>query len=90
MNEKNRNIVFVTENSKKIYRVFSVYEILNEDYYIKTDFNGNEFSDFIDIISKRSKFNFNENVASDDNILTLSTCANDNKYRVVLHAKEIK
>lgn len=89
-NEENFIIPFITENEKAEYQVFSVYRIENEDYYIKTDFNGNEFSDFIDIISKRSKFNFNENVASNDNILTLSTCANDNKYRVVLHAKEIK
>ena len=28
-------------------------------------------------------------VSKDDNILTLSTCANNNKYRVVLHAKKV-
>jgi len=33
---------------------------------------------------------FNVDVSKDDNILTLSTCANNNKYRVVLHAKKVK
>lgn len=37
----------------------------------------------------RSIKEFNTDVSKDDNILTLSTCANNNKYRVVLHAKKI-
>lgn len=43
---------------------------------------------FIKNIKERSIKNFNEEVNSEDNILTLSTCANNNKYRIVLHAKK--
>lgn len=86
-NEENTNIILYTENEKCIYKVFSVYKIKNEDYYIKTEFkNDNEFEGFIKNLKKRSIKDFNVDVSKDDNILTLSTCANNNKYRVVLHA----
>ena len=52
--------------------------------------NDNEFEDFIKTLKKRSIKDFNVDVSKDDNILTLSTCANNNKYRVVLHAKKVK
>ena len=90
-NEENTNITLYTENEKCIYKVFSVYKIENEDYYIKTEFkNDNEFEGFIKNLKKRSIKDFNVDVSKDDNILTLSTCANNNKYRVVLHAKKVK
>ena len=90
-NEENTNITLYTENEKSIYKVFSVYKIDNEDYYIKTEFkNGNEFEGFIKNLKKRRIKDFNVDVSKDDNILTLSTCANNNKYRVVLHAKKVK
>ena len=86
-NEENTNITLYTENEKCIYKVFSVYKIENEDYYIKTEFkNDNEFEGFIKNLKKRSIKDFNVDVSKDDNILTLSTCANSNKYRVVLHS----
>lgn len=86
-NEENTNITLYTENEKCMYKVFSVYKIENEDYYIKTEFkNDNEFEDFIKTLKKRSIKDFNVDVSKYDNILTLSTCANNNKYRVVLHA----
>lgn len=87
-NEENKYITFVTENEYQTYQVFSVYQIEKEDYYIQTDFQNNEFEEFIKTIKQRSKKDFNVDVTSKDNILTLSTCANNNKYRVVLHAKK--
>ena len=90
-NEENTNITLYTENEKCMYKVFSIYKIEYEDYYIKTEFkNDNEFEDFIKTLKKRSIKDFNVDVSKDDNILTLSTCANNNKYRVVLHAKKVK
>ena len=90
-NEDNKYITLVTENETQIYEVFSVYQIEEEDYYIQTNFNTEkEFSTFLETIKKRSKKDFNVDVNKEDNILTLSTCANNNKYRVVLHAKKIR
>lgn len=90
-NEKNTNITLYTENEKCIYKVFSIYKIENEDYYIKTEFkNDNEFEEFVKNLKKRSIKDFNVDISKDDNILTLSTCANNNKYRIVLHSVRVK
>ena len=69
--------------------MFSIYKIKDEDYYIKTGFEENEFLEFIDRLKNRSIKDFNVDLTTEDNILTLSTCANNNKYRIVLHAKKI-
>jgi len=89
-NNENQYITFATDNNLETYQVFSVYQIESEDYYIKTDFAEDEFENFIKEIKKRSQKNFDVEVDKNDNILTLSTCANNNSYRVVLHAKKIK
>ena len=89
-NEENRYIIFETENESQVYNVFSVYTVEAEEYYLKTNFfNETEFTDFINTIKQRSIKDFDVEVTSDDTILTLSTCADNNKYRVVLHAKKI-
>ena len=89
-NEDNKYITLITENETQVYEVFSVYQTEKEDYYIQTNFDTEkEFNTFAQTIKKRSKKDFNVDVNKEDNILTLSTCANNNKYRVVLHAKKI-
>ena len=88
-NKQNRYITFITENGTAKYEVFSVYKIENENYYITTDFNEEEFTKFAEKIKERSEYNFEVEVGENDNILTLSTCGNTSKYRIVLHAKKI-
>lgn len=89
-NEENYLISFITEKEEQKYQVFSIYKIKNEDYYINTEFkNNDEFINFTNTLKERSIKNFNIDVLEEDSILTLSTCANNNKYRVVLHAKKI-
>ena len=57
---------------------------------MKTDFDDDtEYQNFLDMIKNRSSHNFNTNVTSTDNILSLSTCYNNNEIMVV-HAKLIK
>ena len=89
-NNDNMYITLVTENECAKYQVFSVYQIENEEYYIKTYFEEDEFEDFVNEVTKRSQKNYNVNVTNDDELLTLSTCGNNTKYRVVLHAKKIQ
>ena len=90
INEENRKITFITEQEYNIYDVFSVYVIESEDYYRKTEFVDNEFKEFINVIKKRSKYDFQLDIYNSNQILTLSTCATNNKYRVVLHAVKEK
>lgn len=88
-NEENYIIDLTTEKEKLKYQVFSVYKIENEDYYIDTKFKKNEFKKFVNKLKDRSIKDFEIEVTENDSILTLSTCADNNKYRVVLHAKKI-
>jgi len=89
-NQENRKITFITENENCIYEVFSIYQIEAEDYYITTDFENGEFLKYIETVKNRSIKDFNIEVTEENNILTLSTCGNDNDYRVVLHAIKVK
>ena len=89
--EENRYITLITEQESYIYEVFSVYQIEAEDYYMTTDFKNNEeFLKFANTLKSRSKYNFDVDIKENDSILTLSTCANNNKYRVVLHSVRVK
>ena len=88
-NNDNRILKFVTENEESKYEVFSVYKVQVEDYYRNTSFTDKEFESFIKTIKNRSIKDFGVDVTKDDTILTLSTCADNNSYRIVLHAKKI-
>lgn len=89
-NEENYQLILITEKESTIYEVFSVYKVENEDYYLQTNFTSNEeFAKFINTIKLRSVKNFNVELTEKDKILTLSTCANNDNYRIVLHAKKI-
>ena len=88
-NEENLVIDFITDQEQAKYQVFSVYKIKNEDYYINTEFKKNEFLEFIKNLKNRSIKDLEIDVTENDTILTLSTCADNNKYRIVLHSKKI-
>ena len=86
---KNYIIDFITEKENQRYQVFSVYQIKTEDYYINTEFEEGKFQDFTEILKRRSKKNFGIGIYEYESILTLSTCANNYRDRIVLHAKKI-
>lgn len=87
----NTYINFSTVDRKMIWQVFSTYTIESEDYYISTEFSSDEqYSNFLKTIKNRSIYNFNVELSTEDNILTLSTCTNIGEGRTVVHAKLIK
>lgn len=84
-------ITLSTPKSIMTFKIFSVYTIPKEGYYIKTYFSSNEyFKEFLETIMKRSIYNFNTDVNTNDKILTLSTCKDNFGKRVVVHAKLLK
>lgn len=84
-------ITLSTPNSIMTFKIFSVYTIPKEGYYIKTYFSSNKyFKEFLETIMKRSIYNFNTDVSTNDKILTLSTCKDNFGKRVVVHAKLLK
>lgn len=91
-NKENHYIKISTPNSNTVWEIFSLYTIVPEVYYLKTYFKTNEeHQTFLDTIKNRSIYKFNDNtLTTDDKILTLSTCTDDGKKRIVIHAKMIK
>ena len=89
-NEENHIVTLILDGEEKKYQVFSTYSIPVEDYYIQTEFkNNSEFKKFVNILKKRSVYNYNTPVSENDSILTLSTCTGNGSKRMVLHAKEL-
>ena len=90
-NEDNHYIKLSTPNSNTVWKIFAIYTVVPEVYYLKTYFeNDNEHQEFLNTLKKRSIYNFNEEVTTENKILTLSTCTDDGTKRVVIHAKMIK
>ena len=80
-------ITYVSENFENRYEVFSTYEADKAD--IKVDFNKQvDYDKYIKKIKSKSEYNYNVEVNSYDNILTLVSY--DGNKQIVLHAKLIK
>lgn len=89
--EENLEIQMYLKDKILKYRVFSVYIIPNTDDYLAVNFNtDNDFQAFINKIKSRSIKDFEINVDTNDNILTLSSCYINSQRRIVVHAKLIK
>lgn len=90
-NNENQFIKISTPKSNTVWKIFSIYTIKPEVYYLKTYFESpEEHQIFLDVLKGRSIHNFNEDVTPNDKILTLSTCSDDGTKRVVIHAKMVK
>lgn len=90
-NKDNLAIYISTPNENMIFQIFSIYTIKSESYYINTLFNNkNEKSKWLDTMIQRNTSTINTSVDTNDKILTLSTCLDDNGGRVVVQAKLIK
>ncbi len=90
-NEENWYIKVSTPTSNTIWKIFSIYTIKPEVYYLKTYFEDTaEHKKFLDTIKNRSIYNFNEDINTDNKVLTLSTCTDDGTKRIVIHSKMIK
>ena len=90
-NSDNWYIKLSTPTSNTVWKIFSIYQIKPEIYYLKTYFDSEqEHQEFLDTLTKRSIYNFGETLTPNDKILTLSTCTDDGTKRVVIHAKMIK
>lgn len=90
-NPENQIIKLYTPSRILNYQIFSIYKIKETSFKNLTSFENDEtFQNYIDEITTRSIHNFEIPVTSSDKILTLYTCANNNKYRIIVHGKEIK
>ena len=88
-NSANYYIKISTPSSNSVWKVFSIYTIEPEVYYLKTNFKTEPYENFLNTIKGRSVYDFGIDVTTDDKVLTLSTCDNTGTKRVAVHAKMI-
>ena len=89
-NSENQIITFNTLNENINWQIFSMYTIEKTSDYLITEFSTKEsYKRFIEKIKNRSVYDFEIEVNEEDKILTLSTCYQDDKHRLVIHAKMI-
>lgn len=90
-NRNNTVIYLSTEKYNTMWQVFSVYTTPKETNYLTTSFaNDESYLNFLNECKSRSIYDFGTIFSANDSILTLSTCAKDDNYRVVIQAKLIK
>lgn len=90
-NNCNHKIIVYTLDGNYTFEIFSVYYKEPESYYLNTNFSSdNDYLFFLKSLKSRSIYDFNVELNSEDKIITLSTCTDNNKGRKVVHAKLIK
>ncbi len=90
LNNKNNYLINIsTDSSNTMWQIFSMYKINTTSEYLKVNFTESDFNNYINLIKNRSEYNFDTSVNTNDKILTLSTCYN-NDIKIVVHAKLIK
>ncbi len=89
--EENQIITYNSLYDNMKFKIFSIYRVPKTSDYLKVYFaNDQEFLDFVNMITKRSIYNFNVPINASDKILTLSTCSDNGSKRLVIHAVLIK
>lgn len=85
--QSNKEIYFITRQKTYVYKIFSVYNSVPTFNYFKTSFaNSKEFDDFFSVISGKNKVSSLDEGIQALQMLTLSTCYNSGKQRLVVHA----
>lgn len=88
-NSDDKYIKISTPTSNSVWKVFSIYTIEPEVYYLRTNFKTEAYDTFLNTLKGRSIYDFGIEVTTDDKILTLSTCNNTGTKRIAVHAKMI-
>lgn len=87
--EENQIITLITPTETNKYKIFSMYKVPSEEYYITTSFTDSEYQKFLQNIKSRSSIKFKQEIKDVKQILTLSTCDYNLKNRIVIHAAKI-
>lgn len=86
--EGSKAFLFATKESKYEAQIFSAYKVIATGFTIKTNFeNEVSFFDYLKELKEKSNYDFGNIVSPNDKIITLCTCDNNTKYRIVVHAR---
>lgn len=82
--------IYTPESTKK-YQIFSYHVTKVESESFQNQFDSPEdFQEYINTITRSSEHRADIQVSSEDKIITLSTCTNDDTTRFLVHAKLIE
>lgn len=83
---------YETNDRRFALHVFAAYETTTDFYYIETQFTDRSYRQFLEEIQHRSVIKLPVHVATDDKIVTFSTCttSQNDKERFVVHAKVVE
>ena len=86
----NQIITFNTTKANMKWQIISIYKIpVTNDYLVANFASSEDKLNFLDMINQRSIYDFNATYDENTKIITLSTCSNGSKDRLVVHAKLI-
>lgn len=86
----NQIITFNTTKANMKWQIISIYKIpVTNDYLVANFASSEDKLKFLDMITQRSIYDFNATYDENTKIITLSTCSNGSKDRLVVHAKLI-
>ena len=86
----NQTITFNTTKANMKWQIISIYKIpVTNDYLVANFASSEDKLNFLDMITQRSIYDFNATYDENTKIITLSTCSNGSKDRLVVHAKLI-
>ena len=89
-NPDNYIINFSTENYNSLWQIFSLYKLPTTSDYLQINFSDDDlYLEWLNVLKDRSIYDFKTNISSENKIITLSTCYNDDE-KLVIHAKLIK
>ncbi|MBR6137039.1 MAG: class B sortase [Bacilli bacterium] len=81
--DENIEISLITTDEIITYKVFSVYKTTKDDDYITRNFDN--FNKKVKELQEKSEVEFNQDVSKTSQIITLSTCHDNNVDRIVVH-----
>ena len=81
-------ITLVVGNENRVYQIFSVYKAEANSNYNQPNYE--DFPKMLEEFKKRSSINFDSDLDDVKQIITLSTCHDNNKDRLVVQAYRIK
>ncbi len=83
-------INFNTKNSAYLAEIFSVYKISSNNVDLPNNFTTiTQLEDKLNEWKSNSIYDFQTDVTTSDNLLSLYTCDNNTTYRILIHAKLI-
>ena len=88
-NQENQYIILYTPQKTYTYKIFSIYKIIANNFDNRVEFSSDEeFQNFISNSLQNSIYDFGTEVTTKDSILSVYTCANNTKYRIIIQAKK--